>query len=194
MKNHTRTLMLIAAAMAAQAGAPWPANAANAADAPPASPAAAAAAVPGLRSAQPHGTVTLVPDTALSGGRLLVRVVAYNPGPGPATLESSAIELRTGAGSTVRLMSLDKLVEEARAAVRPRSTGNGYQQSAYAHNDNMAMRDSSGNIVGGNYGGAAAPSAVDQATMAARAGNDDPALTQQVEALRAGRLAGRHRQ
>ena len=182
MKTYTHALKTLAWAAIALGAA----TQAIATDAAPA--AGTATGTPSLRSTQPHGTITLAPDTALAGGRLLIRVVAFNPGTEPATLESAAIDVRTGAGAGVRLMSLDKLVEEARAAGRPQSTGSGYQQSAYAHNDNMAMRDSSGNIVAGNYGGAAAPNAIDQATLAARGGKDDPALTQQLDALRAGIL------
>jgi len=180
MKTYKHALEVIASAAIALCALP-PAHAAQPAPAavPPATE---------LRSTQPHGTITLVPDAALAGGRLLIRVVAFNPGAEPATLEATAVDLRTGNGATVRMMPVDKLIEEARSAMRPQSTGSGYQQSAYAHNDNSAMRDTNGNIVGGNYGGAAASSAVDQATLAARGGHDDPALTQQLDALRTGIL------
>jgi hypothetical protein len=80
---------------------------------------AQAAAVPeGLnaKSDKTQGLVSLSSDLVLNQGRLIIKVVAYNKGSAPATLDPAAIVLTTAAGKAVPVAPLAQLEDETRAA------------------------------------------------------------------------------
>jgi len=150
-----------------------------------------------LKVTHDHGIVSIVPDSALANGRLLIRVVAFNRGPAPAPLSDSSVHISTAAGAPVALVTVDQLIKELIAARRSdasnNSMANAHQQDSFSQNPNSVMRDSTGNVVEGNYGGASGGvsgvSSYTSSSAAAAAPKVQDADTQkQVAALKAGIL------
>jgi hypothetical protein len=180
-----------------------PAAAVRADDAPAASaPAASAstarppAAVAPIKSARTSGMVALAPDAALSGGRLVMRVVAYNGRSEPAQLSAAAIHITTATGQTVALIPLEQLIKEVSAAKRPKAsrgpTSSDVLPGNFSHDTGSAIRDSTGNMVHGVNGGVNTMGA-DIAPYAAPGDTADSKESaakakQQIAALRAGIL------
>lgn len=115
-------------------------------------------AVGELKATHDRGVVSIVPDPALANGRLLIRVVAFNRGAAPAPLSDSAVHISTAGGKPVALVTVDQLIKELMAAQRGNASNNATmtapQQDSFSQNTNSVMRDSTGNVVEGNYGGA----------------------------------------
>ncbi len=150
-----------------------------------------------LKTTHDHGVVSIVPDPALANGRLLIRVVAFNRGSAPAPLSDTAIHVTTAAGKPVALVGVDQLIKELTVARRTDAFNNSmmsaHQPDSFSHNTNSAMRDSAGNVVEGNYGGA--NSGTNGAiSYASRTGVDvvpkvlDADTQKQIAALKAGIL------
>jgi hypothetical protein len=150
-----------------------------------------------LKATHDHGIVTIVPDSALANGRLLIRVVAFNRGTAPAPLSDSSVHISTVAGTPVALVPVDQLVKELiasrRADASNNSMRNAHQQDSFSQNPNSVMRDSTGNAVEGNYGGASG-GVSGVSSYASRSGADaepkvqDADTQKQIAALKAGIL------
>ena len=74
-----------------------------------------AAAAAGFTLNMEKGTVALEPATSLSGGRLVIKVVALNRGTAPAALNAADISLQTSANRPVVLVPVETLIREAQA-------------------------------------------------------------------------------
>jgi hypothetical protein len=70
----------------------------------------------GLTSTKDHGVVSVMSDPTLADGRLVLKVVAKNGTQAAASFGPENVKVFTAAGTPVKLMSLDQLVQEARAA------------------------------------------------------------------------------
>jgi hypothetical protein len=150
-----------------------------------------------IQSKRDHGVVSLAPDAALSGDRLIIRVVAYNGDSQPATLSAAAIHITTAAGTPVPVLTLDQLIKEANDAKRTRGahgSSNAYQPQAITQDTTgAAMRSSSGAVVKGVSAGANT-STGDLATYATPTSTNqdsprsDAQIQKQIESLKAGIL------
>jgi hypothetical protein len=78
--------------------------------------AAAATVADGLTSTKDHGVVSVMSDPTLSDGRLVLKVVAMNRTQTAASFGPENVKVFTAAGTPVKLMSLDQLVQEATPA------------------------------------------------------------------------------
>jgi hypothetical protein len=106
-----------------------------------------------------HGEVSVAPESALQDGRLIVRVAILNRDKTEVPFNLESVQLSTANGKAVPILSVDQLTREVVKAViadhRSAIRSTDHQQNNYAMNDNAAIRDSSGSIVSGNYGGTA---------------------------------------
>ncbi len=144
-----------------------------------------------------RGTVALLPDADLSNGRLVIKLVAFNRSKEPATLSAGDVKIYAAGNRPVSLVSLDVLIKETQDASRPQVSEQTmvlpHQPENYSHNDNAAMRSSTGQIVDGNYGGANAASSVGQLStlptgLSALSKEEQAKLDDKLSALRAGVL------
>jgi hypothetical protein len=158
---------------------------------------AAASATAQIKSTHAHGTVVLAPDPALTGGRLVMRLVAYNGNSEPTELTPAAIHISTSAGETVALIPLDQLVREASEVKRAKpvrgATSSEVMPGSFSQDSGSAMRDSTGNIVHGVNGGVntAGADRVPYAAPTGDAGDSKESQArrkEQVAALKAGVL------
>jgi hypothetical protein len=87
----------------------------------------------GYTSTKERGVVSIVPESTLSGGRLILKVVAFNRTSAPAAFGSDNIEIFTAAGTPVALLSLETLIAEVQGGGGSTrgSLDNSYQQSSY---------------------------------------------------------------
>lgn len=144
-----------------------------------------------LTSTKDHGVVSLQPDSALSDGRLVIKVVAFNRKRDVASFGSEDVQITTAAGKPVALIPLDQLIAEARgAAPAERSRNYNHNQSAYS--GPSIARNDAGEPNVDSYTGSQAPvggvvsSHTDTSGGVARKdGKADPAVEQQVAALQA---------
>lgn len=159
----------------------------------------ALAAEDGGAAAEPYtstkdkGVVSIVPDPVLSDGRLLLKVVAFNRTKEPVSFGSNDVRIFTAAGATVPLLSLEHLIEEAKAgsasSAATRSMDTAYQPSTYGRRS--MPRTGTGEI---DVSGAAGADDVFNRQMSARAtaratpGSSDEELQQQIASLKAGIL------
>jgi hypothetical protein len=70
----------------------------------------------GLSSTKDHGVVKVMSDPSLAGGRLVLKVVAFNRTAVAASFGPEDVKVFTAAGQEIPLMSLEQLVQETRAA------------------------------------------------------------------------------
>jgi hypothetical protein len=70
----------------------------------------------GIESAKATGAVSISADSALSDGRLVLRVAAQNRTRVPAAFGPASIRIATASGEVVAVQSLASLIAEARAA------------------------------------------------------------------------------
>jgi hypothetical protein len=148
--------------------------------------AAAATVAEGLTSTKDHGVVSVMSDPTLSDGRLVLKVVAMNRTQTPASFGPQDVKLSTAAGTPVKLMSLDQLVQEARAA-----TGGGTDTMTHGptvHAGPMMGHDSYGRPdVSGYTGGNDRMTGMDvtQTRIAGKAVKDDPKVQERIANLNA---------
>jgi hypothetical protein len=161
------------------------------------SAASTAVPVPPIKSAHAHGTVVLAPDPSLTGGRLVMRLVAYNGNSEPSELTPAAIHISTPAGETVPLVPLDQLLREASEVKRSKATRgpttSDVMPGSFSQDSGSAMRDSTGSLVHGVNGGVNTAGA-DRVPYAAPAGDavdskeSQAKRKEQLAALKAGIL------
>jgi hypothetical protein len=148
--------------------------------------AAAASVTEGLTSTKDHGVVSVESDPTLADGRLVVKVVAMNRTQTAASFGPRDVKVFTAAGTPVKLMSLDQLVQEAKAAAD--DGADTVTHNPTVHSGPILHHDSSGRPdVSGYTGGNDRMSGMDasQTRIVAKAAKDDPKLQAQIASLNA---------
>jgi hypothetical protein len=147
---------------------------------------AAASVTEGLTSTKDHGVVSVESDPTLADGRLVLKVVAMNRTQTAASFGPGAVKVFTAAGTPVKLMSLDQLVQEARAAAD--DAADTMTHNPTVHSGPILRHDSSGRPdVSGYTGGNDRMNGMDatQTRITAKAPKDDPKLHEQIASLSA---------
>jgi hypothetical protein len=92
----------------------------------------AATAPPALSSTKERGMISISPDAALSQGRLVLRVVAFNRTREPAVFSDADVKILTAAGKPVGIVPLERLIAEvSRGAARGTSVE--HNPADYSH-------------------------------------------------------------
>jgi len=138
-----------------------------------------------ITSTHERGVVSVQADPALSDGRLVLKIVAFNRTKEPGSFGPENVAITTAAGQRVELLSLEQLVKEARAA----SGRSARMERNPASYEGAAMsRNSSGEPdVGGYTGSNSAMSGISSQTRPATAGGgaESTALQEQIANLEA---------
>jgi hypothetical protein len=95
-----------------------------------------ASAVAGLSSTKERGVISIAADPALSDGRLVIKVVAFNRKTEPAGFGPAHVSISTAAGKPVALILLEQLVQETQRAAGVRSrqaSSTDHDPSNYSH-------------------------------------------------------------
>ena len=141
---------------------------------------------PVITSTHERGVVSVQADPALSDGRLVLKVVAFNRTKEPASFGPENVVITTASGQRVELLSLEQLVKEARAA-SGRSARVEHNPSSYS--GATMSRNAAGQSDVGGYTGSntAMNGGISSETQAATAGGgvEDKALQQQIASLEA---------
>jgi hypothetical protein len=152
-----------------------------------AGPATAATVAEGLTSTKDHGVISVMSDPTLADGRLVLRVVAKNQTQTTASFGPENVKVFTAAGTPVKLMSVDQLVQEATAAASDAAATAAYGPSV--HSGPIMHHDSSGRPdVSGYTGGNDRMNGMDVTqtrTVSGKALKDDPKLQAQTASLKA---------
>jgi hypothetical protein len=147
----------------------------------------AASVAEGLTSTKDHGVISVMSEPTLADGRLVLKVVAMNRTPVTASFGPEAVKVFTAAGTPVKLMSLDQLVQQARAAAD--DGADAVTHGSTVHAGPIMGHDSSGRPdVSGYTGGNDRMNGMDasQTRIASgRAVRDDPKLKEQIASLNA---------
>lgn len=95
----------------------------------------AASASEPLSSTKDRGVVSLVADPALSQGRLVLKVVAFNRTRDPVAFGVADVQIATTAGKAVGIVPLDRLIEEVTktSGSRPSASPGDHNPSDYSH-------------------------------------------------------------
>jgi hypothetical protein len=146
----------------------------------------AATATEGLTSTKDHGVVSVMSDPTLANGRLVLKVVAKNGGQAAASFGPENVKVFTAAGTPVKLVSLDQLVQEVTAAAGSADT---MVHAPTVHSGPIMGHDAGGRPDLSRYtGGNDAMNGMDanQARSASRKSvKDDPKLQEQIANLNA---------
>jgi hypothetical protein len=145
-----------------------------------------------LTSTKDHGVVSLQPDSALSDGRLMIKVVAFNRNREVASFGSEDVQITTAAGKPVVLIPLDQLIAEARGA-EPAERSRTFNHNPSAYSGPTLSRNDAGEPNVDSYTGSQAPvggvvsshTDTGSGSTARKSGKVDPAVEQQVVALQA---------
>jgi hypothetical protein len=153
----------------------------------------AAETMPPLSSTKDRGLVSIVTDPALSQGRLVLKVVAFNRTREPAAFSDADVKIVTAAGKPVAFVPVDQLIAEVtKPAGRKRRVSSGDHNPAdYSHPQMATGTSGAGEPdVSGYTGGGNPTSGVVSAhtDVAAKASSADAQQNDQVAALRAGIL------
>jgi hypothetical protein len=146
-----------------------------------------------MSSTKEKGVVSIVPDAALSQGRLVLKVVAFNRTRQPAAFSASDVTILTAAGNPVALVSLDQLIEEATKASgsRRRVSSVDHNPADYSRPQLPAGQSGAGEPDVTGYTGAGNPTSGVVSTHTDVSTSESPAdarLREQITALRAGIL------
>lgn len=145
----------------------------------------------GLKSTKEKGIVSIMTDPTLSGGRLVLKIVALNPSSQPLQLRAQDVRVFTAAGKDVPLMSLDALIAEAKGEHRAHSMDPAHQASSYSRPSTSTSNTGELDVTGITGASDAVGRAVTQRTRSEPEGSVDPAIQQQIDALKAGILQTR---
>jgi len=154
-------------------------------------PAQSSAVIAGLTSKRDAGTVSIMADPTLAGGRLVLKVVAYNQAKEPAKLSDENVKVFTAAGKAVPLMSLESLIDEVRKSAAPQTT---YSDAPIAvpsrESHSMGTQSPAGEPDLGGYSGASNPAGGRNNPYSRTIANSSPenmdaATRQQVDGLKA---------
>lgn len=141
----------------------------------------------GLKSTLDKGVVSIMTDPVLADGRLVLRVVALNPTAQPQQLSASGVQVFTAAGKPVPLLTLDELIAEAQGSTQSPTAE--HQSSNYSRPQVATSGTGEPDVTGiTGASNAAGRTLSESQTVRRKASNDDPAVQQQVEALKAGIL------
>jgi hypothetical protein len=146
-----------------------------------------------LTSTKERGVVSIVPDAALSQGRLVLKIVAFNRTREPAAFGVADVKIVTAAGKPVALVPLEQLIDEVMQASgsKRRVTTVDHNPADYSHPAIPTGPGGAGEPdVSGYTGGGNPTSGVISAHTDVRT-NESPAdarLREQINALRAGLL------
>jgi hypothetical protein len=151
-------------------------------------PAVAASTADGLTSTKDHGVVSVLADPTLADGRLVLKVVALNRTPTAASFGPDAVKVFTAAGTPVKLMSLDQLVQETRAAASGGAATMAQNPNNFAGpimgRDSAGRPDVSG-YTGGNDRMSSTVTTQTRTTDPGKPMQDDPRLQEQIANLNA---------
>lgn len=141
----------------------------------------------GLKSDKQKGTVSIQADPTLSDGRLVLKVVAFNPSTRPAALAAENIQVQTAAGKDVPILSLERLIAEV-TGDDPARDERTHQSSNYSRPQTTTARSGELDVSGITGASDAIGRSVSGTSRNRSRKTDDPQVQQQVEALRAGVL------
>lgn len=146
----------------------------------------------GLKSTGEKGIVSIMTDPTLAGGRLVLKIVALNPTAQPLQLRAEDVHVFTAAGKEVPLMSLDALIAEAKGEQRAsHSIDSAHQASNYSRPSTSTSSTGELDVTGITGANDAVGRAVTQRSRSETEGPADPAIQQQIDALKAGILQTR---
>jgi hypothetical protein len=94
------------------------------------------AAAMGLSSSKERGVVSIVSEPALSDGRLVIKIVAFNRRTEPAGFGPANVQISTAAGKPVALVPLAQLIREmqkAAGANTRQASNTDHNPSDYSH-------------------------------------------------------------
>jgi hypothetical protein len=139
-----------------------------------------------MTSTHERGVVSVQADPALSDGRLVLKVVAFNRTKEPVSFGPENVVITTAAGQRVELLSLEQLEKEVRTASgrSARVDHNPASYSGAGTSRNAAGQPDVGNYTGSNTAMSGGISSQTQAATAAGAAEDN-ALQQQIASLQA---------
>jgi hypothetical protein len=136
----------------------------------------------GLTSTKDHGVVKVQADPTLAEGRLVLKVVVFNRMTAASSFGPDDVKISTAAGQAIPLMTLEQLVQEARAGAPSSSTINSFGTSGPTLQHDAAGRPDVGNFTGGNSSMAGSSSVRTRPDLSK---SDDPQVQQQIAALSA---------
>jgi hypothetical protein len=152
-----------------------------------AEPATSQTASIGLTSTLDKGIVSIMTDPVLTDGRLILKVVAHNPTSEPLHLSGSDVHVFTAAGKAVSILSLDDLIAEVKGPGSESTVV--HESSNYSRPQTSTTRTGELDVTGITGGSDVVGRAVaERSSSGANAPANDPAVQQQVDALRAGIL------
>lgn len=139
-----------------------------------------------LKSEKPQGIVMLSSDLVPDQGRLVFKIVAYNKGAAPVTLDPAAITLTTAAGKPVPLASLAQLEDETRQAFGgpPAKRPDDYAKMSQVQRP-VVVTASGERDVSGYTGGEAVSASVSSGSKKKAVDDSDPKLKEALDNLRA---------
>jgi hypothetical protein len=141
------------------------------------------AAVSGLSSKKDKGVVSVMADPALSGGRLILKVVAYNKTDQPTAFSDNQVKVFKASGKPVNLITLEQLIAEVRGESPARTA----RHDPSNYDGRPIGQDDAGRPDVAGYSGSGNPMAgVVSRHTDTNAGTrvDDPATRAQVESLK----------
>ena len=141
----------------------------------------------GLKSDKDKGTLSIQVDPTLSDGRLVLKVVAFNPSSRPAVLAAENVRVQTAAGKNVPILSVDRLIAEVTGDDPSRDERN-HQTSDYSRPQITTNRYGEPDVSAVTGASDAIGRTVSGSSRTRGKKADDPKVRQQVEALRAGIL------
>lgn len=146
------------------------------------------AVVAGLSSSKDKGMVSVVADPALSDGRLILKVVAYNKTDQPASFSDDQVKVFKASGKAVKLISVNQLIAEVKGE-SPDSRTERHNPANYGGRpigqDDAGRPDVGGYTGGGaQMGGMVSPHTDTNAPVR----GEDPATRAQIESLKQGIL------
>ena len=146
-----------------------------------------------LSSTKDRGVVSIVPAPALSQGRLVLKVVAFNRTRAPAAFSDADVKIVTAAGKPVALVPIDQLIAEVTKASgsKRRLASSDHNPADYSHPQMATGTSGAGEPDVSGYTGANNPTSgvVSSHTDVGDSGSPaDGRQNEQVTALRAGIL------
>jgi hypothetical protein len=139
-----------------------------------------------VKSEKPQGIIMLSSDLVPDQGRLVFKIVAYNKGAAPVTLDPATITLTTAAGKPVPLASLAQLEDETREAFGgpPAKRPDDYAKMSQVQRP-VTVTSSGERDVSGYTGGEAVSSSVSSSSRKKAVDDSDPKLKEALDNLRA---------
>jgi hypothetical protein len=146
-----------------------------------------------MTSTKERGVVSIAPDAALSQGRLVLKVVAFNRTRDPAAFGAADVTILTAAGKPVALVPLEQLIDEAVKASgsKRRVSSVEHNPADYSHPQAPVSQSGAGEPDVSGYTGGGNPTSGVISAHTNTGTHESPAdarVREQVNALRAGIL------